>query len=300
MSDFVANFESLTEQIANIKKTSTDEILLKSFDHEEDFTGLCLDLLIETGSFVCITSCLYPTGKKGWTRDEAIIGGNFVRLYKLISAILDQTCQHRRETTFIFGRLAFETIVNLNYIIRFRSPELFESYIRYSLQHENKLLNLIQANISKRGGEVQAIEQRMINSILKMFKKSGIDSDNNSKVKIKNWGNKNLFDRAKAVDLDSVYLGAFGGGSHAVHGNWADILEYNLEIGEDGFNPKLDWRRPRPQILTTIAFLTVNLLQEYFSSAELSNLQSYFTASLDDLRNRIQVATEFHEQFLRK
>lgn len=110
-------------------------MLNRQFTLEEDFVGLSIDLLIEAGSFVCVAANLYPLGKT-WNRDEAILGGHFVRLYKLISAILDQTCQYRREIIMIHTRLAFECIINLRYLINHTSEELFDSYIKYSLKQE--------------------------------------------------------------------------------------------------------------------------------------------------------------------
>jgi hypothetical protein len=50
------------------------------------------------------------------TRDQATVGGNMVRLYKLLSAFLDQNVQKRFETNTIISRLAFETIVNAQYL----------------------------------------------------------------------------------------------------------------------------------------------------------------------------------------
>ena len=64
------------------------------------------DCVIEAGSYVCIAANILGADKK-WTRDQAAIGGNVVRLYKLFSAVLDQTVQNRRETSFILSRLAF-------------------------------------------------------------------------------------------------------------------------------------------------------------------------------------------------
>ncbi|MHA7066831.1 hypothetical protein [Azospirillum argentinense] len=44
--------------------------------------------------------------------------------FKLLSLLLGQTCQEWRETTAIIGRLAFETLVNIRFLIANFSPEL--------------------------------------------------------------------------------------------------------------------------------------------------------------------------------
>jgi Family of unknown function (DUF5677) len=279
-------------------KAGTNSEAIKAFAEEADFTGLGVDFLVEAGSYVCIAACTYPSGKIGWTRDEAIIGGNFVRLFKLISAILDQTCQHRRETTFIFGRLAFETIVNTKYLLKYGSKKLFDSYVEYSLQHEHKLLASIEENIAARDGIELPIEQRMKRSVNRMFEKSEI-SATAKRAKIKNWGDKNLFERSKDVDLDTAYLGVFGGGSHAVHGNWPDLLEYHVIKKPDGFHPQLDWRNPRPQVLTTIALLCIELVREYFCKIVGTDQVAEVERPLYDFYQRLTFAVKIHEEFLK-
>jgi hypothetical protein len=210
--------KEMEPQIADITQVHVTAEKLSTFSSEEDFTGLSVDLLVEVGSFVRVAACISPGDTRRWNRDQAIVAGNVVRLYKLISALLDQTSQRRRETTFIFARLAFEAIVNVRYLIEFSCPELFDSYIRHSLRHEKRLYDRIKSNIAARGG-VLPIERRMLASIERAARTSGMSLSDVSANKPKNWGNKNLFERAKAVGLDTAYPAAFGGGSHTVHGS---------------------------------------------------------------------------------
>ena len=288
----------------DIKKTDVDPKQLAAFTSEEDFNALAVDLLREVASWVCLAGGVLPMDTKCWTREQAIVGGNLIRLFKLLCGVLDQTCQHRRETMFIFSRLAFESIVNIRYLIKFASTELFDSYIRYSLKHERRLRDRIKANIEARGGEVWPIEHRMLSSIQQTAKKSGVDLDQISTSQPKNWGGKNLYERADAVDLGYLYLAAFGGASHSVHGNWMDLLEYHIDDAEsdkvDSFLPYPDWHAPRPQPLIMLAKLTVDLLQNFFVFVRNASGSIPESASLTDLRIRIAVADDAHEHFLIK
>ncbi|AKH38109.1 hypothetical protein BCL69_10872 [Nitrosomonas communis] len=157
--------ESVIAETQDISRTEIDEEQVRAFDAEADFIGLSISLLIEVGSYVCVVGNLYPVKTRSWNRDQAILGDDLVRLYKLIDGLLDQTCKHRREISFVLGRLAFECIINLRYLIAYASEELFFSYRRYSLQHERQLLERIKVNIEVRGGQGLTIERRMINSI---------------------------------------------------------------------------------------------------------------------------------------
>src|SRR3981081_3128103 len=145
------------------------------FASEEDFNGVTVELLIEVGLYVCVAANLFPGTTRRWNRNQAILGGHLVRLYKLISALLDQICQHRREITFIIARLAFECIVNLRYLVKFADDAgVFDSYVAYSLRQEKRLHDKINNEIVKNGGARSPVQTRMLNSIAKAVKASGV------------------------------------------------------------------------------------------------------------------------------
>ena len=284
--------------VPNIKKTEIDIEEVSQFKSEDDFNGLSVKILIEVGSYICIAGNIFPIETKSWSIGQAVVGGHLVRLYKFISAMLDQTCQHRRETSFVFGRLAFECIVNLRYLIKNASEELFWSYKAYSLKHEYKLHNNIKKNIAKRDGEVLEIEQRMLNSIEKSFHASEISMDEIQPSKLRNWGGKNIYEKAEDVGLEKAYLAAFGGGSHSVHGNWQDMLEYNLEKQPNGsFTPNFEWNPPRPQLLNAIALLSIGAIIEYLNWVTDGNSKDLEEKILN-LQDRILLLDNLHENYL--
>jgi len=168
----IVNLEKL--ELMEIDKTQINAKDIEHFVSEDDFIGLSIDLLIEAGSYICVIGNVMPANKRAWNSNQAVVGGQLVRLYKLISAMLDQTCQRRRETSFIFSRMAFECIINLRFLLKNYSEDLLLSYKSYSLKHEKKLMNKILDNIQNRNGETLPIETRMIDSILRSFKASGV------------------------------------------------------------------------------------------------------------------------------
>lgn len=278
--------------------TEIDNEAISQFKSEDDFTGVSVKILIEVGSYICIAGNIFPIETKSWTMNQAIVGGHLVRLYKFISAMLDQTCQHRRETSFVFSRLVFECIVNLRYLIKNASEELFRSYKEYSLKHEYKLHRKIKENIEKRGGEVLNVERRMLNSIERSFHTSEINMDDIQPSQLKNWGGKNIYDKAENVGLENAYLAAFGGGSHSVHGNWQDMIEYNLAKQPNGsFLPDFEWHPPRPQILNAIALLSTEAIIEYINWVSSGNAKD-LEEKITNLQNRILHLDKLHEGFL--
>lgn len=286
---------SLSTDIPSVKRVEVDPEKVRAFDDEDDYTGLGVDLLVEVGSYVCVAASILPPPPQRWNRHESVLVGHLVRLYKLILALLDQTCQHRRETTFIFARLAFECIVNTMFLIKNDRPEVVASYIEYSLRYEKRLRDRIRATIAARGGETIPIEERMLRSIDAAASSSGVNLDQINLPQ--NWGGKNIFEKAKEVGLENAYLGAFAGPSHSVHGNWHDLLEYHLDFESDGYLPELRWHRPRPQLLTTLSTLAIHTLEMYFSEI-VGAAADEIAKNLPDVKARIFEFVRLHEEFL--
>ena len=178
------------------------------------------------------------------------------------------------------------------------SPELVRSYLAYSLQHEKELASLIRTNIKDRGGEVLPIEERMLRSIARTFAKSQLSEDDLPAKKIRNWGEKNLFEKAKAVGLGDAYTAIFGGPSRNVHGGWHDLLQYHLEYDEPGmFRPKLEFKRPRPQPIYSLTHLIAETLEGYVDLLNHPGL-SEVADRLRDLDERNYTASDAHERYL--
>lgn len=292
--------DPIGDQLVDIPITKIDRAVIEQFESEGNYVGVALDLLIEAGSYICVAANLYRNDEMCWTRDEAILGGHLVRLFKLVDALLDQTYKNRRETSVVIARLVFECIVNLRYMIANASDDLFRSYRIYSLQHELRLLERIEADISYRGGLFKPIEERMIKSILASFDASGLSRQEVADTRQRNWSGLNLYDRAKSVGLDQAYLAAFGGGSHTIHGNWQDLLEYHLEkIDNDAYRANIGWHMPRPQILEALVTLIVGAVADYLEFIAGSDAQD-FLQRLEDLSARAHQLSELHEVFVVK
>jgi hypothetical protein len=291
----------ILKQFSQIELTEIDPEKLRKATTEDEFMAVAVRLLVEAGSYVCVAASALPAKTARWNRDQAIVGGTLVRLYKLISAILDQTCQHRGETAFIFVRLAFEAIVNVKFMVEKGSPELFDRYVRHSLRHERRLFDLVQRNIADRGGEVLPIEQRMMGSIERVVKRAGLTIESLSPSDPKSWGGS-LQQRSAAVGWEQTYLGMFGGPSQSIHGNWMDIAQYQLSAPEDGkddeFEPDLHWTEPRPQPLLAIAKLTVQVVTDYFGHVVGGDDMQEIEAPLEALYRRIELVDEAHEKYL--
>ena len=286
--------------LSKIIRCEINENEIQEYQSENNFMQVSVDLMVEVGQYICLAASILPADRKEWSRDEAILGGHLVRLFKLISAFLDQTCQRRREMTVVIGRMAFECIINLKYLLKNASPELFKSYIHYSLKHERSLKADILTNIDNRRGEILNIEQRMLKSIDKAFKRSEVNPDEIEPKKLQNWGGKNLFEKAQNVGLEEAYLAAIGGPSHSVHGNWQELIEYNIEFNENGFVPSLEWHIPRPQLGNAICYQAAIVTIEYLTYLKYLSPKKIkkIIRKLEELLSRILLLEELHERYI--
>jgi hypothetical protein len=284
--------------VPKIDRVKIDQATIASFTTEGDFTSLAVSLMVETASYCCIAAgALGQT--EAWDRDKAAVAGNMVRQYKLLDSFLDQICKHREETGMIIGRLVFETTVNIRFLVKNFSKPLINSYIAHSLRHERKLRDRIRANIEARGGSVLQIEDRMIRSIERAAEGAGMSLDAIDAKDKRPWGGKNIFEKAKDVGLQALYLASFGGGSHSIHGNWQEIYANHLEWdGATAFTPKMKWRTPRPQMITSMALVINETVGIYFRFIGGDELSDHFDPLLDDLHNRVLDLVDAHEKYL--
>lgn len=285
------------QEIPAVKRADVSEEILAEFNSEHDFNGIAVSLMIEYGSWVCIAASLLPGETCKSTRNQAIIGGLLVRSYKLISALLDQTCQHRRETAFILGRLAYECMINIMYLVEHGADEMFQAYVVDAVRHEKKLRDGVTSNIAGRSGIVLPIEDRMLRSIDKTFAVSGLKPDEVTKQAAKPWKDVDLFQRANKIGLAERYLGFFGGPSHNVHGSWFDLVEHHLDHDGDGFTPELAWHPPRPQVLLALCKVGIRTLQMYLRHF-VGDDAEWALDDLDDLLERIALVDIAHEGYL--
>jgi hypothetical protein len=139
-------------------------------------------------------------------------------------------------------------------------------------------LNKINDNISLRGIELP-IETRMKSSIAEAFKKSDISAEKVHANKREVWGEA-IYKRAKRVNWEEIYFAVFSLPSHAIHGNWQDLITYHLEYDNGEFTPKTEW--------------SLDEIAPAYSEKNQMN------SRLDDIVIRIQKADELHEKFLQR
>lgn len=282
----------------DVQIVTVNDETIAAFQSERDFLALSVDLLREATSYICVASCIMGT-EKTWSRNQAIVGGHGIRIYKLLTAFLENTVSEKRDISDIIMRIIFETVVNVIYICTFYSNELVVSYLKFSFRHERKLQNTIKENISQRNGVVLPIEDRMLKSIANTERLAGIEIGELNPKDKSPWGGKHLHQRALQVGLEAEYEACFSGMSHNVHGSWQDIFAHHIvSKGHDRFVPTLEWTRPRPQACLALVRLSCDALLPIaiFLGGEAAEL--HFGPKIDDLLARAHRVDLAHERYL--
>lgn len=286
----------------NLKKTKVDLQELKKFQSQEQYVSIAVELLKEAARITTLLAFTHPLDNlnkpRKWTRNEAILSGLMVRLTKLQLGIIDATDKQRMEIAHLLFRCLAETVINLRYLLikGKESEDIYEKYVQYSLQEEQRLLDVIDGNVQARGEEIP-IEKQMRKSILQSFEDSGLAPSNAKRTKQKGWEGT-VFDRADAIGMKDAYLGIFGLPSHVVHGNWQDLLMYHIDRDGQEFSPRGGWAAPQPEIVLAAALLSCNVCEEYLHILlPQSDDRNMVSGMLKDLLVRVHVVIEMAQQF---
>lgn len=167
--------------------------------------------------------------------EYAIMVGKLTRCAKLTQANLALSFEGKNgEATSIIDRCIFETAIKIQWLCTSKKEDRFQRYLADGLKSDLVAKKNVLTSISQRGYR-QNIESRILNSIEKRIKLSGLNED--------------IIESSKKMpDLFSMLdeLGhshreyVFGQKiiSHNVHGNWTALLWYYLNIDDKGnFSP---------------------------------------------------------------
>ncbi|MDO8502748.1 MAG: DUF5677 domain-containing protein [Gemmatimonadaceae bacterium] len=284
--------------VSEIPRVPVDAEAVRGFTREREHFHVAFNLLREVVQWAVLLGSAVTGTVRDWTLEEAVFGGQFVRLSKLLRAFLEQAKDNRAELAWVSSRLITECVVNVSYLLANRSEDLLKSYLHQSLQHERDLLKTIRTNIKGRSGQELPIETRMIRSIERTFRNSEIRLDDLPDKKVHHWGGKTLRQKAEALGMLTVYQTAIAGSSRNVHGSWYDLLQHHLEVVPPGrFRPRFEETRVRPQLLYALAVLTLEAYDGYIQHLGTSKTEGLHKRIVE-LDERVRLANDLHEQFL--
>jgi hypothetical protein len=279
--------------------TPVKKEVIELFTNNDEFNILGVELFKEILSPLITITSVERQNSKGeivpFTHEEAALIGNLVRYVKLCSAFLEQFTRKRTETCLIFLRCIAETFVNLKYFLKYKDESTLNHYIKQSLRQEKQFIELVRKNVSDKA-HADDIEIRMQQSIEKSFRTSDFEEDevNNSSK----W-NEKVKSRINEILSPEAYILLYGSSSHAIHGNWQDLITFHLINLDDGFKVNTDWNTPTLQILSAVILLSCDLLRDYTTEVlPSSKSKNELLELVDDLMQRTILLDVTHETFI--
>jgi hypothetical protein len=142
------------------------------------------------------------------------------------------------------------------------------------------------------------MEERMLESIDRVFQRSGVDPAT-VPIKHQDWA-ENIRKRLDALEWPKAYAFLYRNNSHAIHGTWVDLLMNNLDyIGPNQFDYDPDCGLVDSRLLTPIARLSLDAAREYLEALS-RNAQGCapILERIDDLQERTELVSVWFEKFL--
>ena len=275
------------ERLAGPPVQATEDVL-ETCRSNGAFGPLVFELYKETGRLVCVSTGAYfgpPGVAMKLDRNQAICAGLLVRISKyMLSAVKLSADIEHGETVEALNRCIIESAVNLRYLLLKDDESIYDKFAKNSLAAERELYDIIQGNIRSRGGEQLVIEQSMLKSIANTCQKSRVAVEDID-PKAGGWGGS-FRDRLTALGFDwTAYTVLVGIPSHAIHGDWVDLVLNHLLQKEDGFELNLNHLRTDGELLGAVGFFAIEAARQY--------LDRYFGRhALEPLYERLESVQE--------
>ena len=220
-------------------------------------------------------------------RNQAICAGLLVRISKYMASVakLSAGIEHG-ETVQALNRCILESAVNLQYLILKDDDQIYDRFVRNGLRAERELYDIIQENVKSRDGNVLTIEQSMIISIMETLEQSGVKVED-VKLKAGDWAG-GVRNRFEAIGLDwRAYTSLARIPSHAIHGDWVDLLKNHLRPKGDGFEPVPDHFQTDGELLSPVGILVLEAVQKYLERYFDHHSAQLLRTRLDSLQERL-------------
>ena len=258
---------------------------LSMLDDDEEFMEHLVPLLGHTIDLMNIVAALAPdrdVANKGWPFQAAVIVGHYVRLRKLLEGQVTLVVSRKLELAEVFTRPIYETDARMRYLMTRRRAS-FRSFVLTSYQPERDMLDELKAR--NPNARLDKIGKRIRSKVTRRLRQDRISVQKLRATR--NWklDGLSIRDMVGKVYTDRLYKYGFGVSSHYTHGDWLDLTSNHLKKRGRRWVPQLRWRTPRPEIVTSPAFIGLQATIRFVKWGRLDN-----TGSIETIVTRIYEA----------
>jgi hypothetical protein len=208
----------------------------------------------QLGERVVDTTGLDDRGNRSpLTMDEAVIGGLFVRMTKLLRGLFDASQAEESEVHQIVARCVVETAVNLRWLLLQDDPEEYKRFRADSFVTWRKWLDRTRATGD---AKLDAMTDRIKEHVKNELAAAGLTWADIPK-QAGRWGRGSFRQRLADLNIEDLYLALFATHSYYVHGSWHELRAFHLKTEEDGLHldPTFGDLAPTTSYEVTIASL---------------------------------------------
>ena len=281
---------------------AVSEEVLQECSREGTFSPLAFELYKEAATVAAVCSHLYVDSgpEAALPRNQAICAGLLVRIVKFMTAVASLVSEDadRGDVVFVLNRCITESATDVRFLAVKNDEGTFDQFVSASLSSEREYYDVIQKNITARGGEILPIERRMLESIDRVCRLSGVvigDVDS----RMRNWAG-GLRSRLIAIGMGDGYPMLQRMPSHAVHGTWVDLIQHHLsDVNGEGFIPDPTWSHVDSRLMLPVCLLVLAAARTYVEVffPPLPELEP-LVANLEALMGRIMAVEEAHEAWI--
>lgn len=290
------------QDIRNLLGKPTDISKIKN-PSNASFSETSFNLYKETLLVSTIASNIILSGDKTkayFDIRQGVEAGLIIRITKIMKSVLALLCDrvsNHGDSILALNQCILESSINLKFFCENAEKKDFDDFIKSSLKPEKELFETVKKNIEIRG-ETLPIETRIINSIKHVFKSSEISGIDDLKTIPRR---KDYRSMLRLMNMESSYSMLQGVPSHAIHGDWVDILKHHIEeIEKSNFIPNTKPLVPDTRQLCPVNLMVLNSVQSY--------IKKYFPIGNEDIEillarvanliKRNKEVDEAHEEYI--
>ncbi len=257
--------------------------------------GRCTGLLFEWYKHVgllAITAASIDRGSPGLRAVQPVhyfaLRGLLTRCARLMLANIRLTCDATYgETMNLLGRCIWESAAMVQWLCQTDHDRRFQRFLADALKKDLLLKAESDANLQTRGGALLKIETRMLRSIEKCVKSSGLTEN-----EIRDAKRIPPFDQVlRDIEQEHMYMAVQRLGSHSIHGTWTALVVDYLEDEGGELLPRDCTVEPHPNQYTfgSLAVLDAILAFLRYVSVDEATIAP-FLDRLREVRDEIQSA----------
>lgn len=274
------------------KPPEISEELITTCKNNKNFMPIAFEWSKFIGILCIKVASIMPSSSPTTVRNKlniAILTGLLNRCSRLFLSMIHLASANKfDETIRVISRCLMESLIKIRWLITKENDDSFKRYLRDGLYADYELRKIISSIISDRNDQTLVIEERMLNSIDRVFATAGFTPEDLEKhKKLPNFKQILLdlgYDAAAYVFIQRM-------GSQSIHGTWSDLMACYLEYDKGEFNLQdNDKSYPKENYFTTNILFALEAFSSYVNyiieENEVKNeLLNTFDAIKDEILN---------------